>query len=122
MSERRYTVAEANACLPVLRESLPRLRDARQALIDASERLTARVAADPGGVSEPAWFPAQQALKTEMLALADLGLVLRDTQIGLVDFPAERDGEPVYLCWKLGEDEVAFYHGDRSGLSGRTPL
>ena len=122
MSERRYTVAEANACLPVLRERLPRLRDARQALIDASERLTARVAADPGGVSEPAWFPAQQALKTEMLALADLGLVLRDTQIGLVDFPSERDGEPVYLCWKLGEDEVAFYHGDRSGLSGRTRL
>jgi hypothetical protein len=117
-----YTAAEVNALLPELRERLPRLRDARQALIDASERITARVAADPGGVAEPAWFPAQQALKTEMLALADLGLLLRDPGIGLVDFPSERDGEPVFLCWKLGEEEVAFFHGERTGMSGRQPL
>lgn len=122
MSDRRYTVAEANALLPELRERLPRLRDARQALIEASERLTERVAADPGGVAEPAWFPAQQALRTEMLAIADLGLVLRDAGIGLVDFPAERDGEPVFLCWRLGEEDIGFYHGERTGLSGRKPL
>jgi hypothetical protein len=122
VSDRRYTVAEANALLPELRERLPRLRDARQALIEASERLTERVAADPGGVAEPAWFPAQQSLRTEMLAIADLGLVLRDAGIGLVDFPAERDGEPVFLCWRLGEEDIGFYHGERTGLSGRKPL
>ncbi len=122
MNGRLFTVAEANAVLPELRERLPRLREARQALIEASERLTARVAAEPGGVAEPAWFPAQQALKAEMLALAEHGILLRDPETGLVDFPAERDGEPVFLCWKLGEAEVGFFHGERSGMSGRTPL
>jgi hypothetical protein len=122
VSDPCYTVAEVNALLPELRERLPRLRDARQSLIDASERITARIAVDPGGVAEPAWFPAQQALKTEMVALADLGVLLRDPGIGLVDFPSERDGEPVFLCWKLGEDEVGFFHGERSGMSGRQPL
>jgi hypothetical protein len=122
VSERRFTVDEANALLPELRERLPRLREARQALIDASERLTARVAVDPGGVAEPAWFPAQQALKAEMLALAELGVVLRDPETGLVDLPSERDGERVFLCWRLGEDEVGFYHGERTGMSGRKPL
>jgi len=45
----------------------------------------------------------------------------RDPETGLIDFPAERDGERVFLCWRLGEDEVAFYHGEHSGFSGRKP-
>jgi hypothetical protein len=122
MSERTFSVEEADALVPELCERLPRLREARRSLIEASERLKARVATDPGGVTEPAWFPAQQALRAEMVALAELGVVLRDPEIGLVDFPSARDGEPVFLCWKLGEERVAFYHGQRTGMSGRKPL
>ena len=122
MTERSFSLEDADALLPELRERLPRLREARRSLIEASDRLRARVEAEPGGVSEPAWFPAQQALKAELTALADLGIVLRDPESGLVDFPSERDGKPVFLCWKLGEERVAFYHGSRSGMSGRKPL
>jgi hypothetical protein len=122
MSERTFSVEEADALVPELRERLPRLREARRSLIEASERLSARVATDPGGVTEPAWFPAQQALRAEMVALAELGVVLRDPEIGLVDFPSAREGEPVFLCWKLGEERVAYYHGQRTGMSGRKPL
>ena len=43
-------------------------------------------------------------------------------QLGLVDFPAERDGELVYLCWQFGEPEVAFWHGIDDGFAGRQPL
>jgi hypothetical protein len=39
-----------------------------------------------------------------------------------VDFPAEREGRRVFLCWRLGEDRVAWFHDERSGFSGRTPL
>lgn len=122
MSERLFTVAEAQAMLPELRERLPRLRDARHALIESSERVSARVAADGGGVAEPAWFAAQQTLKTELTALADQGVLLRDPERGLVDFPAEREGERVFLCWKLGEETVAHYHAERTGMSGRKRL
>jgi len=121
-TERLFTVDEAAAMLPELRELLPRLRQARRDLIEASGRVTAKVAADGGGVAEPAWFRAQQQMKTDLTALADAGILLRDPEIGLVDFPSLRDGERVYLCWRLGEDEIGFFHGERAGLSGRRPL
>jgi hypothetical protein len=122
MTERLFTVEEANALLPDLRERLPRLRQARRDLLDASERISAKVAGDGGGIAEPAWFEAQQTLKAELTALADEGILLRDPEMGLVDFPAERDGERVFLCWRLGEDSVAHVHGERTGMSGREPL
>jgi hypothetical protein len=122
MTERLFTVEEANALLPDLRERLPRLRQARRDLLDASERISAKVAGDGGGVAEPAWFEAQQTLRSELTVLADEGILLRDPEMGLVDFPAERDGERVFLCWRLGEDSVAHFHGERTGMSGRKPL
>ena len=50
------------------------------------------------------------------------GIVLRDLAQGLVDFPAEKDGEVVYLCWQFGEPEVAFWHRVEEGFAGRQPL
>ena len=120
--ERLFTLEEATAMLPELRDLLPRLRQARRDLIEASGRVTAKVAADGGGVAEPAWFRAQQQMKGDLTALADAGILLRDPEIGLVDFPSIRDGERVYLCWHLDEAAIGFFHGERAGLSGRRPL
>ena len=120
--ERRFTVRDANAELAELRERLPRLREARHALIDASERITDAVAADGGGVEGSDWFRAQTALKAEVTYLAERGILLRDPETGLVDFPSEIEGRGVYLCWRLGEDEVAWYHESQSGYSARKPL
>jgi hypothetical protein len=121
-TDRVFTVADANAELGELRERLPRLRDARIGLIASSERITEAVASDGGGVSGSDWFRHQQTLKTEVEYLAERGILLRDPDTGLIDFPAERDSEDVFLCWQLGEDDVAYYHGVRSGFSGRKPL
>ena len=120
--ERLYTIDEANAALDELRARLPRLREARQRLIDTSERITSAVEMDGGGVEGSDWFRAQESLKAELLWLADRGILLRDPETGLVDFPAERDGEQVFLCWRLGEDHVAWYHGHEAGFSARKPL
>ena len=122
MAERLYTLDEARAMLPELRERLPRLREARRALIEASRRIGDAVAADGGGVSGGDWFGAQQSLKAELTRLAEQGILLRDPESGLVDFPSERDGRPVLLCWRLGEDDVAFYHEADVGYSSRKPL
>lgn len=120
--ERRYTVAEANAMLPELRERLGRLIVARRALIDASERISAKVASDGGGVSGGDWFASQQALKAEVGWLSQANVLLRDPETGLVDLPAVRDGDEVYLCWRLGEDEVTWWHPVTTGFLGRKPL
>jgi hypothetical protein len=54
--------------------------------------------------------------------LTSLGVQLKDYETGLVDFPAERDGRPVYLCWRLGEPSVQFWHEIDAGFVGRRPL
>jgi len=120
--ERLFSVGEANAELAELRARLPRLREARQRLIDTSERITSAVEVDGGGVEGSDWFRAQESLKAELLWLADRGILLRDPETGLIDFPAEREGMRVFLCWRLGEDSVAWYHGEQTGFSGRKPL
>ena len=120
--ERLYTVAEANAELDELRGRLPRLREARQRLIDTSERITSAVEVDGGGVEGSDWFRAQESLKAELLWLADRGILLRDPESGLIDFPAERDGLRVLLCWRLGEGQISWYHDEHTGFSGRKPL
>lgn len=120
--EREFTVDEANAELDVLRTILPRIRDARKGLIAASDRIEEAVASDGGGIAGSDWFAHQQTLKNGIEELAARGVLLRDPEIGLVDFPAERDGERVFLCWRLGEEEVGHYHGERGGYSRRKPL
>jgi len=51
-----------------------------------------------------------------------LGCVVKDLDMGLVDFPALRDGQEVYLCYRLGEERIAFWHGLEEGYAGRKPL
>jgi len=121
-TDRTFTVDDANAELVELRERLPRLREARLGLIASTERITEAVASDGGGIAGSDWFQHQETLKAEVEYLADRGILLRDPDTGLIDFPAERDGEQVFLCWRLGEGDVAYYHGVHSGFSGRKPL
>lgn len=65
---------------------------------------------------------AMEALEKEIQKLEDLGCVLKDMNTGLVDFPAVRLGTRVWLCWKLGEDDVTFWHGLHEGFAARKPV
>jgi hypothetical protein len=122
MTERAFTREEARALLPELRERLPRLRDARATLIQASRRIEDAVASDGGGVAGSDALQAQFVLRAELTWLAEEGILLREPGAGLVDFPGEVEGEPVFLCWLLGEEDVAHYHSMDTGYSGRKPL
>jgi hypothetical protein len=122
VTERLFTPEEADAELEELRARLPRLREARQRMIDTSERITSAVDIDGGGVEGSDWFRANESLKEELVWLADRGILIRDPDTGLIDFPAERDGKRVFLCWRLGEDRVGWYHDEQTGFAGRQPL
>ncbi|HET7929648.1 MAG TPA: DUF2203 domain-containing protein [Actinomycetota bacterium] len=121
--ERSYDVQEANAMLPELRERLARIRDARQVILREAEVVRERVVADGGGThAGREYWDASATLRTELERLASENILLRDPETGLVDFPAELDGERVYLCWRVGEEAVANWHPLDTGYSGRRPL
>jgi hypothetical protein len=80
------------------------------------------VGVDGGGVEGSAWFRAQQTLEVEVRWLAERGILLHDPESGLVDFPHELEGRTVYLCWKLGEGDIGYYHDVHAGYGGRKPL
>jgi hypothetical protein len=120
--ERTYSVEEADASLPELRVVLERVRTNRQVILRAAERIRGRVAADGGGTEGTDYWKAREALKADIEALASRDILLRDPETGLVDFPGEREGRRIFLCWRLGEDRVAHWHDLESGFGGRKPL
>lgn len=61
-------------------------------------------------------------LRESLEGIEATGCVVKDLDVGLLDFPARIDGEAVYLCWKLGEDRIRFFHRQDEGFKGRRPL
>ncbi len=120
--EATFTIEEANTLLPDLRGRLERIRWARQEVLGASVRIRGRVAADGGGHDGREYWEAIDVLRSEVEHVSGQGIILRDPETGLIDFPAELDGRRVYLCWRLGEDRVSFWHDLDTGFIGRRPL
>jgi len=126
-----YTVAEANARLSALTRLLVQMQaQARQhgmvqtRIDDVSKTVKSNGHHNP--IEDPMVSQVSRAL-TEAIQdglqqLADWGIELKDLSTGLVDFPALRDGRAVYLCWRLGELQVAFWHELDTGFAGRQPL
>jgi hypothetical protein len=121
---RHYTLAEASGELPWLADRLAALRDASERLTDAE----AREALAHGAPGNGGGGPGKQVgeafveLQSGLAELQERDIVLRDLDRGLVDFPAVRDGEEVYLCWIDGEPEIGFWHELDTGYAGRRPL
>ena len=63
-----------------------------------------------------------QTLKSALSRILETGCIVKDLDVGLLDFPAIIDNQDVYLCWKLGEDRIRFYHRQDEGFAGRKPL
>jgi hypothetical protein len=122
--ERHFTREEANALLPQLSPMLTQLREAKDELTDAeahealSEAAPGNGGGDEGRQVGVAFLEVRRILET----IEQSGIVLRDIDRGLIDFPAVMDDREVYLCWELGEDEVAFWHELETGFGGREPL
>lgn len=122
-----FTVEEANALLPSVREFLQKIRRSRRRLaVFGDEAKLAAEGAEQGGggMARGVHYAVILTRFTEeMSELEDLGVQLKDFDRGLVDFPSLRDGRVVLLCWQLGEgDELEWWHDMDSGFSGRTPL
>lgn len=129
---RYFTREEANELLPAVRVLAGRMVAHRAALEQVQVRLSAyleRIGSNGGGIQPAELAEAQEAVEREAAGIArcvegiqELGGVVKDVGEGLVDFLAKREGEDVLLCWKLGEDEIRYWHGVDEGFAGRKPL
>jgi hypothetical protein len=121
---RHYTVEEANAAIPTVVERLERLRAARVDLGDEEAREALSGAAPGNGGGQPGKVVSEAflVLRNGLLELQEMGVVLRDLERGLVDFPALRGDEEIYLCWEEGDEGIGFWHDVDTGFAGRRPL
>jgi hypothetical protein len=131
-AKKYFTVAEANAMLPLVRAIVRDVTELAHNLKERQERLT-RVQRADAKLMGDAYREELHQVQTELerdqermqeyvQELHKLGLELKDYFTGLVDFPSRRENRDVYLCWRLDEPEVAHWHELAAGFQGRQKL
>ena len=127
-----FTVAEANSTLPLVRVIVRDITALAAELRERHERLYRLKPGDRFRLSDAhdeelrqvqaELERAQEKMEDYVRELTQLGVELKDPLIGLIDFPSLMNGRPVYLCWRLGEAEVAHWHELEAGFAGRQQL
>lgn len=125
-----FTVEEANQVLPLVRSIVRNVVDDFRELRNAGRERRALEVESAGRKGVERYIESLKDKVNEFSAriegylreLSDLGLEVRDLELGLVDFPSLIDGEPAYLSWRLGEDLVCWWHPADKGFSDRSPV
>jgi hypothetical protein len=131
--QKTFTLAEATTLLPVLQALLKRAMEGKKLIEDVEKELQDlkhRILLSGGlMVDIPALAhrraehdKALQGIKDALAEIDAIGVQVKDLDIGLLDFPCVVDDEIVLLCWKYGEDKIAFWHGVEEGFRGRKPI
>ena len=127
---RHFSLDEATQALTRFAPLLERLKDLHASALPLASRLEAlwrRLDAGEQVLDEIATLQKQLDARSHdadqiLQQLEEMGCVVRDTQRGLVDFPAHANGAEFYLCWNLGEEAIGSWHGLDEGFAGRKPL
>ena len=133
MADKYFDRREAEMLLPTIAPWLEEARDEKQRVETYKTEMTqvtSRIMV-LGGTFPPLADLLQKKSEHEKAAehlveiinrIQETGVLVKDLDIGLVDFPSLVEGEEIYLCWKLGEDHINFWHGVDEGFAGRKPL
>jgi hypothetical protein len=125
MPKKYFTLEEANALIPELNDWVPRLQELYSLMHKGFPDIQkARSKAEYGGGSTHGTDYLKVVLKANQITkgLEKRGCVIKGIEMGLVDFPSIRDGKEVYLCWKIPEQEIRFWHDLDTGFAGRQPI
>jgi hypothetical protein len=120
-----FSLAEANAALQIIRPLMEDVQRIREKILAHRPEIWPALTRSAGNGGNPALsrlikeFDRLDGAVRQILAT---GAQIKDINTGLLDFPALRAGQEVYLCWKAGESEIAFWHEVDSGFSGRQPI
>ena len=133
MAERNFDLEQAEKLLPQLERWLQTVTQTKKKIVEIEEEratLSERISRTGGQLIDIAYYrrrnEEQERQKAELLgaaqAIEDSGCLLKDLSLGLVDFPCELEGQEFYLCWKLGETRIEFWHNTHEGFAGRKPI
>ena len=117
-----YTLDRANDRIPDLEEMLTLLRAQRDELRDLKATFDAAASGDEGRRLRLRMQGLVDQMQATVARIDGGGITLRDIDTGLIDFPALVSGRQVWLCWRLGEGPVEWWHELDDGFAGRRPL
>ena len=120
-----FTLQEANETLDVIRPWMDQIQQIRQKVLDHQPEIWPAIARSAGNGGNWALSNLVQDFeKFDALIhrIQETGVLIKDINQGLLDFPALKDGREVYLCWQYGEGEIAFWHEVEAGFAGRQPI
>jgi len=133
MSSRTFTLDEAQTLLPILESLLKQAIQAKKTIEETDAELQAvahRIFLNGGTFLNVVHLArrkaerekAVQRIKDAMAEIDAAGVLVKDLDIGLLDFPCKVESEVVLLCWKLGEPKIAHWHSTTEGFAGRKPI
>ncbi len=125
MNARYYTLSEARATLPKVKEYMALIQAARREILRIRPAALPALekAAQNGGSKEAGeLFTHGARLEQGVKGIMALGIVVKDIDRGLVDFLGLRNGREVYLCWQAGEVDIETWHDVNAGFAGRRPI
>jgi hypothetical protein len=126
---RYFGLDEANARISDVRPILERLREDRDRVADAQASLQRERETNGSAEHAEQLVDRQREIREivrrmehDVVQIDDWGITLRDISTGLIDFPALANGRPIWLCWRLGEADIEWWHETNVGFDGRQPL
>jgi hypothetical protein len=123
--DRLFSLEEANRLLETLRPLVSDLMQARARLLEMQPALAGvleKLLGNGGSRLTAELLDTFERLRADVRAIEAEGVLVKDLETGLLDFPSEREGEIVFLCWRFGEPTVAHWHSVDTGFAGRQPL
>jgi hypothetical protein len=118
---RRFTLEQANRALPLVRRIVTDIVQTREQATQLQSQLESANGKAPKRVQQDLDV-AIDKLHTYLDELTEIGCELKDFQSGLVDFIGHHQGREIYLCWRLGEEKIAYFHEMSAGVAGRMPV
>ena len=122
---RYFTLSEANETLGAIRPLMDEVQAIRQKILANQPEAWPAIERSAGnGGNRALSNMVQDFEKLDALVhrIQETGAILKDINMGLLDFPALRQGREVYLCWQYGEEDIAYWHEVEAGYAGRQPI
>ncbi len=120
-----FTLEEANSYIPQLLQDVPRIQKLSFELgskFPDVKKAWEKAKFNGGSVEGVGYLAVALKLNKLVEGIESKGIIIKGIKDGLVDFPALRDGREVYLCWKVPEQEIQYWHDINAGFSGRKPI
>ena len=121
-AKRRFTVQQANSTLPLVKRIVGDIVRTQAEVMKIQGDLEILSAARELSAAQAQLDQAANRLEDYVDELSEIGCVLKDYQVGLIDFIGQHERRDVYLCWKLGEESIGYWHEIQSGYAGRQPI